>query len=196
MLKEISARRSIRKFKNSPVPKAMIEEILRAGLLAPSSKNRQPWKFLVVSGNAKDEMLSVLNKGLSRERETPILPESGRYLTGAEQTFRIMEKAPVIILIVNLLGSGLHRSLSPEERVYEICNAQSIGAAIENMSLQATALGLGSLWICDTYFSHQELCGWLNGEGEPFAALALGFPAEAPSARSRKEIDEAVEWRD
>lgn len=196
MLKEILDRRSIRKFQDSPVPKAMVEEILRAGLLAPSSKNRQPWKFLVVSGSAKDEMISVLNEGLSREQESPLLPESGRYLAGAEQTFRIMDQAPIVILIINLLGSGLHRALPPEERVYEICNAQSIGAAIENMALQAAALGLGSLWICDTYFSHQELCGWLNGEGEPFAALALGFPAESPSARPRKELKEAVEWRE
>lgn len=44
MLDAIAARRSIRKFKNTPVPRHIIEEIIKAGALAPSSKNRQPWK--------------------------------------------------------------------------------------------------------------------------------------------------------
>ncbi len=45
MLDAIAARRSIRKFKNTPVPRHIIEEIIKAGALAPSSKNRQPWKI-------------------------------------------------------------------------------------------------------------------------------------------------------
>ena len=44
MLDAIAARRSIRKFKSTPVPRHIIEEIIKAGALAPSSKNRQPWK--------------------------------------------------------------------------------------------------------------------------------------------------------
>lgn len=46
MLDAIAARRSIRKFKNTPVPRHIIEEIIKAGALAPSSKNRQPWHFV------------------------------------------------------------------------------------------------------------------------------------------------------
>lgn len=45
MLDAIAARRSIRKFKNTPVPRHIIEEIIKAGALAPPSKNRQPWKI-------------------------------------------------------------------------------------------------------------------------------------------------------
>ena len=43
MIKEIESRRSIRRYKDIPVKKELIEEILKAGMLAPSSKNRQPW---------------------------------------------------------------------------------------------------------------------------------------------------------
>lgn len=43
MLDAIAARRSIRKFKSTEVPRDIIEEVLQAGTLAPSSKNRQPW---------------------------------------------------------------------------------------------------------------------------------------------------------
>jgi nitroreductase len=44
----IANRRSIRKFKRNPVPEGDIRRILQAGILAPSGKNRQPWKFYVV----------------------------------------------------------------------------------------------------------------------------------------------------
>lgn len=195
MLSAIMNRRSIRNYKNLQVPKHMIEEILQSGILAPSSKNRQPWRFLVVTGKAKAEALAVMKKGLSREKEHPLLPESAQYLSGAENTLRIMEKAPVIIFIVNSIGIDIHSSLKPEERIYEICNAQSIGAAIENMILTATELGLGSLWICDTYFAYKELCDYLKADGELLAALALGYADETPPSRPRKSMDDVVEWR-
>ena len=60
MYSPISQRRSIRKYKNQPVPKEIIEKIIRAGIQAPSSKNRQPWHFIVVSGTAKVDMLSIM----------------------------------------------------------------------------------------------------------------------------------------
>lgn len=196
MLPAIINRRSIRKYKSIDVPKPMIEQILQSGMLAPSSKNRQPWKFIVVTGSAKKDMLEVMGRGLKREKEYPLLPESAQYLSGAEYTLEIMEQAPIIIFIANLLGIDIHSSLNSEERIYEICNAQSIGAAIENMTLTATELGLGSLWICDTYFAYRELCGWLNVDGELFAAMAVGYADEIPFARPRKSMKDAIEWRD
>ena len=44
----ISRRRSIRKVKDAPVPREMIERVLSAVVLAPSAKNRQPWRFVVL----------------------------------------------------------------------------------------------------------------------------------------------------
>ena len=64
MLSTIVDRRSIRKYKDISVDKKIIEEILLAGSLAPSSKNRQPWKFVVVSGNAKTDMIKTMKEGL------------------------------------------------------------------------------------------------------------------------------------
>ena len=44
----IRQRRSVRKFKNTPVPEAHIHKILEAGNYAPTPRNRQAWKFLVI----------------------------------------------------------------------------------------------------------------------------------------------------
>ena len=184
MIQAITDRRSIRKYEDKPVPRCMVEEIIKAGLLAPSAKNRQP--------------------GLERERREPFLAESACHLDGAEYSFSIMKHAPVVIFIINPLakkfggvtGAGDKGCHSQEDRVAEICNAQSVGAAIENMILTATNLGLGSLWICDTFFAQKELDKWLGAEGELFAALAIGYAAEAPQARPRKEMRDVVEWRE
>lgn len=196
MLSEIENRRSIRKYKDKPVSKKDIEKIIHAGILAPSSKNRQPWNFIVVVGKAKEEMISVMKTGIEREKKEPLLPESSHHIKAAEYTVNIMEQAPVTIFIVNALGLEIETQISPEQRVYEICNAQSIGAAIQNMTLEATKLGLGSLWICDIYFAYKELKSLLDTDGELFAALAVGYADEKPSARSRKSIKDIVKWNE
>lgn len=46
--------------KNIPVAKELIERILQAGMMTPSSKNRQPWKFIVASGKTKKGLLDVV----------------------------------------------------------------------------------------------------------------------------------------
>lgn len=196
MLDAIAARRSIRKFKNTPVPRHIIEEIIKAGALAPSSKNRQPWHFVVTTGKAKEEALAAMEQGLHREAQQPFLPESAQYIAGAWNTLAIMRQAPVIIFVVNPLGLDLLTPQNAENRVFEICNTQSIGAAVENMSLAAVENGLGSLWICDIYFAYRELCAWLNCGGELAAAFALGYAGEEPAPRPRKSWSETVEWRE
>lgn len=195
MIQTIVDRRSIRKYKADNVPQSMIEEIIKAGTLAPSSKNRQPWKFVVVTGDSKEEMILAMEKGLKREKQSPLLPASAEHLGGAEYTLDIMKQAPVVIFVMNTLGQDINIPLSTEERISEICNVQSIGAAIENMTLTAAELGLGSLWICDTFFAYEELCTWLNTEGQLAAALAVGYADESPEARPRKDIQSIVEWR-
>lgn len=197
MITAIYDRRSIRKYLNIPISKEDITEIIQNGIKAPSSKNRQPWKYIVVQGNAKEEMVHVFREGIAREEKThELLPESAKLIAGAKYTADIMAEAPVIIFAVNPLGKSLKEELTAEERIYEICNTQSIAASIENMILAATDKGLGSLWICDTYFAYFELCNWLGVAGEPVAAIALGYPAESPHERPRKNIEDIIEWRE
>lgn len=64
-LEGIRQRRSIRKYKPDPVPREAIEEVLGAAILAPSGKNRQPWKFLVYQGAAKAALLDEMEKGIA-----------------------------------------------------------------------------------------------------------------------------------
>lgn len=196
MIQAIRDRRSIRAFLDTPVNRQDIEDILQSAVLAPSSKNRQPWKFVVVQGAAKTEMLKAFHTGVAREESgDALLPQSRKYIEGAKYTIQILEQAPVVIFAINPLGKGVLADLTPEERVYETCNIQSLSAAVQNMLLAATEKGLGSLWICDIFFAYQELCAWLGDQGELIAAVAIGHPNETPNARPRKVLTDVVAWR-
>ena len=104
-LKEIIDRRSIRKYKEKLVEKTDIETILRAGMYAPSAKNRQPWRYYVYSGEKKNVLLDVMEKGLVRERDgKKRLPNSQNGLPDAFHTLKIMREAPVLIIIEKTNG--------------------------------------------------------------------------------------------
>lgn len=199
VMRAIRDRRSVRRYVSGEVGEVSheaIEEILRAGMQAPSAKNRQPWRFIVATGRAKTEALDAMEKGLEREKTAPLLPESAEHLQGAWQSLEIMRQAPVIIFVVNVLGVEIGKNLTVDQRVSEICNAQSIGAAMENMSLAAGEQGLGSLWICNTFFAQRELGNWLHVEGELYAAMAVGYAEGNFLAGTRKRMRDVVEWRE
>lgn len=196
MISAIYDRRSIRKFRDKPISQKDIIDIIQSGIKAPSSKNRQPWKFVVIQGNAKKEMINVFRQGIEREEnDNALLPQSKQHIASAKHTIDIITEAPAIVFAVNSLGKSIMDELTTEERVSEICNIQSISASIQNMLLAATEKGIGSLWICDIYFAYSELCKWLDCDGQLIAAIAFGYPNEFPEERPRKKIEDVVEWR-
>ncbi|MDO4322619.1 MAG: nitroreductase [Lachnospiraceae bacterium] len=196
MISAIYDRRSIRKFTDKPISQKDMTDIIQSGIKAPSSKNRQPWKYIVVQGNAKEDVIKAFRQGIEREEKgSALLPQSKQHIAAAKHTIDIMAEAPALIFVVNSLGKSIMAELTTEERVYEICNIQSISASIQNMLLAATEKGIGSLWICDIYFAYPELCKWLDSDGQLIAAIAFGYPDEFPKERPRKRINDVVEWR-
>ena len=65
-LDAIAARRSIRKFKDTPIPDEMLNCILEAAIQAPSGKNNQPWRFIVVKGDQRAEMVRLMREGIAQ----------------------------------------------------------------------------------------------------------------------------------
>ena len=97
MIKAIDDRRSIRKYTSEEIPQEIIEEMIYAATLAPSAKNRQPWKFIVFKGTAKDELVQVMRQGIENEKKTHVLmPEWAFAIPDAENTVRVMDEAPCL----------------------------------------------------------------------------------------------------
>ena len=191
----INSRRSIRKYQTTLMPHDDIEKVILAGMQAPSPKNRQPWRFVVVEGSAKADMISAMNNGLKREATSPKLPESSIHIAGAKYTISIMEQAPATIFIINPLNIMERFPIDWEARFGDISNVQAVGACIQNMLLAATDLGYGSLWINDIYFAYEEIGKWLNTNEQIVAAISFGIPAENPSGRPRNKTADVVEWK-
>lgn len=118
MLDVIKNRRACRAFKDTPVEKEKIEEIVQAGLLAPSGMGRQTPVIIAVNDKKTRDALAFYNKKYFH-REVP-------------SDFDSFYGAPVILLVI-AHKDGLS--------VYDG------SATIENMLLEATHLGLGSCWI-------------------------------------------------
>lgn len=221
MINAIYTRRSVRNFRPDPIPADALREILSAGIEAPSPKNRQPWKFVVVSGAAKGEMLSVMAAGIDRTEEgkglispdihyagdeafNQAVPEDSRarvpaglfkgYIGDARYTLRIMEAAPVTVFVVNPFGRSPRDAWSASDKLNELSNVQAIGAAAQNMALAAADLGIGSLWIGNILFAYDELTKWLDEPGEMILAMSFSYSAQSSTRQMpRKKWDDVVE---
>jgi nitroreductase len=189
VMQAIDTRRSIRRFKSDPISDDAIRTILEAGIKAPSGKNKQPWEFVIVKGEKRAEMVQIMREG------TQAFKAQHGNVGSAENSARIMEQAPVTIFVFNPYGTFPWQEKSIEQQIFETVDVQSVGAAIQNMILAATDLGIGSLWICDVFFAYEGLCNWLNKDCQMVAALSLGYSDESPPARPRKNLDEITEWK-
>lgn len=192
----IYSRRSIRKYKDKQVAKELIEKIIDAGRMAPSAKNRQPWQYIVLGGESKREFLECMWRGILREEnEKASLPASKNGIPDAKNTWKIMSQAPVLIAVINSNGKNPFEDIDPDDRFVEIFDTLSIGASIENMLLEATAMGLGTLWIANTCYAYEELTEYLGTNNQLVGVIALGYADEEPQQRPRKAMEDIVEYR-
>ena len=126
----IQSRRSVRAYKDEPVPKEKIETILEAGVWAATGMNRQPWRFVIIEDKSVIKLISDETKKAVRE-EMPAI--SKRFETNEDI---ICYNAPVLILICTEIDQNFgHLNL-----------LDSVLAA-QNMFLKAYELGLGTCYM-------------------------------------------------
>ena len=179
----IKNRRSIRKYKNRDIPNEVIEDLINFARLAPSAKNRQPWKFMIVKDNVKNEIANIM---LEKEKKSKVSLERRIYNANSsvKATANIMKQAPILILV-----------FKPKEDNWIIGDSLSIGAAIEHICLRAIDLGLGSLWIRDIVYTQKEIANLVGkSDMELISAISIGYPDESPKQRTRKRLNEVLEW--
>jgi nitroreductase len=164
VLDVMRARRSVRSYKSEPIPEEKIRKVMEAARLAPSGKNLQPWKFILV----KDE-------------------ETRRKLAEASRQQLFMAGAPLIVVACGYPGRSYQRQGN-----YMQSWPIDVGIALEHLMLQAQEEGLGTCWI--GAFDETRVKSILGvPEGVKVLALTpLGFPDEAPADRGRLALDKIV----
>jgi nitroreductase len=187
-MEAISSRRSIRRFTDAPVPRALIGRVLDAAVLAPSAKNAQTWRFVVLQGAARLKLARLMAEGAD-------WCESRGTKTGScRSSARVVEQAPATVVVFN--AECEHEGVIFDHPHYNAPEIQSIGAMIQNMLLAAEDLGLGTLWICDVLFAYPLIRDWLGRRDELVAAVSLGWADESPAARPRTPWAGLTEWRE
>lgn len=161
-------RRSIRMYKEETVQMKKIEEIINAGILAPSAHNRQPWKVAILEEDEKNNIACTLEDKAEGD-------------ISKIKTAEIIKQAPTLLAIYYDDKDGNRDD-----------DMLSLGAFIENMHLKATELGLGSLWIANTNCIKEDI-NYISSVGyECISCLAIGYKDQDPKARPRKSLEEII----
>jgi len=191
----ISNRRSIRKFTDKDIDDDIIKNIIKSGTDAPSPKNTQPWKFIVIKEKSKQELIKIMKEGIENIKlNFGALIDEKNFLSSAEETFKIINEAPVIIFVINT-GNKQYQRQTYVRKYVEMANIQSIGAAVENMLLASLEYGIGGLWMSDIYYTINEIGEWLQTDKQIVAAVALGYPADKAPDKTKKELTDLIEWK-
>lgn len=189
----IKSRRSIRKFKPTQVKREDIITILETAHYAPSAMNHKPWEFLVITGE------KILRMG---EIFFPIVEQfsAGWKSSNVQDTISREEflsfarnygGAPVVIIVL-----FERQELENFQKAY----LESACAAMENLLLAATALGLGTCWMTGPLADEVSLREILNipKSKEIVAVTPLGYPVETPKSTYEQqfgpELQKKIRW--
>ncbi len=200
----IKNRKSIRRFRQTPVPDDDLQRILDAGRLAPSASNSQPWRFLVVRerdtlARMADAVRAMVDRMIPFAEDEQLAKRLEAYKSNY---YTFFERAPLVIVVLmteydagtdRLLGR-MGYSAEAVRRLRPLPGLQSVAAAIENMLLAVHALGYGSCWMTGPLVAQEEFARIL-GYGADRTAVALlpvGVPDEAPPPRNKKPLGELL----
>lgn len=162
------SRRSIRQYKDEPISREVLDEILNLGLNAPNGKNRQAYEIRVLGPTTIDAITAAV------VNDNPQLAERPGFKN-------IFVNAPCVICIAN-------------DKSYDMSQIDC-GLLGENIILAAWAHGIGSCclgssarWIKDSPSARPYLDQMNFSEGyELLYCIALGYPDETPDAKPRRD---------
>lgn len=164
VIEVIRLRRSVRSYADRPVERDKIERLLEAARLAPSASNRQEWRFVVVTDAKRRAALAK---------------------DAANQKF--VAEAPVVIAACAETDGHVMRCGQP-------CYPIDVAIAIDHITLQAVAEGLGTCWI--GAFDEQQAKRILEIPAaiRVVELLTVGYAAGPPGRLSRLPKEKIVHW--
>lgn len=198
----IEGRKSIRRFKHTPVPDEDIMKILDAGRFAPSASNTQPWSFIVIKDRAVLKAMATAVRVMI-DRMIPYAAsekQAQRLAAYKSYYYTFFENAPIVIAVcmeisdagTDQLLARMGYSTETIRRLRPLPGLQSVAAAVEHMLLAIHALGYGSCWMTGPVIAQEAFEKLLDfGKEKCIAALLpVGLPDEDPPARNRKPLTE------
>ncbi len=199
-MKVIQDRRSIREWIDEPVSEQDLAMILEAGRLAPSGENAQPWRFIIVRDAEMRRKLGALAGGGSGRRFT------AEFVTQQmqERFAGLQDEAKKKAAFEKLTSGQVSAFLANAPLNIIVCGKKDVwdtpydtSAAIENMLLMVTALGLGACWViapCIDIRDEERLKALLDIPPgfKAISLISIGRPTRPHRPRPRIALDQLV----
>jgi nitroreductase len=179
----LSNRRSIREFKERELTRAEIETLLDHAVTVPNHRLTQPWRFYVMGPQSRRAFGLVLGGRKARKLEDPTAAEALRQKVADEHA-----ALPCMIAV------AITQNENPEIREEDYAAGMM---AVQNISLAAVALGLGTHIKTGAVMDDpaaREAIGVADGE-RIIATVNVGEPAVVPPAKPRRAASEVTSWR-
>ena len=162
----VKTRKSIRSFKNIEIENEKLDYVLEAFRYAPSAKNLQPWKLIVINDKAIIENL-----------------------VPACRNQKFISEAPVVV-IASIIEEEAYATMGGYFNSYPV----DIGISLEHLMLAAAEKGLGTCWIgAFDEKAVKEVAG-IPDKARVVALTPLGYPNEPGRERKRKTMEEIVSY--
>lgn len=194
-MQTIKHRRSIRLFTKEEVSDRDLNLLLRAANEAPSAHNQQSWKFIVLKDAKKQELAQLVT---SKSAEFP-RPAS----TLLRMAARSVSGAAVVIAIANtgeLIRHGTQLFKVEKEMAHDFFRTmeiQSSAAAVQNLLLAATSLGLATVWLGILYLIKDEVLQFLGEpKGEFMAVVPVGYAATSNQGPRKEPLEMKARYLD
>lgn len=201
LLAVIKKRRSIRGYRPDPVPLEEVMKVLEAARWAPSGNNTQPWEFVVVRDKEKlRQVTEILVEQSQRLRQVSI-----NFKHAPSKNYLNNVSTLIFVCADSRFKPAYPQSDASEDlaRMYrensEKIYLETITAAICNILLAATSLGLGTVWITGTgeSITEQQLRSVLKVPQvlDIICCIPLGYPpTERPSLRTARPLETMVHF--
>lgn len=200
LMRLIKERRSIRKYKDTPVPDEAIELMLEAARWAPNGENFQPWRFIVVKDKETIRKLGLIGARASGRRFLQ------QYMAGdLERRFAKLPQEKREKIISKMIEGRVSGFVGTAPLVIAMCGMSCEGvdmpmdlaAATQNLCLMAHALGLGACWVIGATKDPRDGRKTDKILGLPENAfvhylVSIGYPNESPGPRPRKQLSDVV----
>ncbi len=195
-LRSIKDRRSIRNFTKDDISEEKVHMLLQAANEAPSAHNQQSWRFIVLRGEKKQGLAELVSHGALR------FPRPAQALL--RMSARSIASAPIVIAVANtgdLINHGTELFKVEKEMAYDFFRTmeiQSSAAAVENLLLAATSLGLATVWLGIMFLMKDEVLEYLGEPlGEFMAVVPVGYASrEAGSGPKKQPLEMKVKYID
>jgi coenzyme F420-0:L-glutamate ligase / coenzyme F420-1:gamma-L-glutamate ligase len=175
----------------------VVDRILTTAISAPSAHNRQPWRFVVLTGHR--DKLALANAMASRLREDRL--KDGDLLSVVEaDALRSKERitsAPVVILVFMTMEEMDRYPDARRQEAERAMAVQGTAMAMQNLLLAAHAEGLGACLMCAPLFCPDVITKVLDtpARWSPQALITLGVADQAREKKPRKPLSEVAHRR-